>query len=164
MKRLISLTIPLPSGRNATDRASRADKVGNTWQVMAGAFAWTEKQMAHKLDALPLATSEWACTASTPDISRTRKMQPRAAQRNILFPNWLLLITRTFATKPRNIAPGKRAEQGGYLKWNVTPGRVTRKKPDLVPASASTHDAILWYDYSSRAVGSYRVTFISALG
>lgn len=100
MKRLISLTMPLPSGRNATDRASTADKVGNTWQVIAGALAWTEKQMAHGLDPLPLATSECACMASTPVIKRTRKMQPRAAQRRTLFPNWLVLITRTLPLSP----------------------------------------------------------------
>lgn len=94
MTRLISLSMPLPSAPKGMATVSSAANVGKACTVTAGALAWTEMQIAHGLEALGATKSECAWVASTPDISRTRKTQPSAAQRSTLFPNWGLLFTR----------------------------------------------------------------------
>lgn len=81
MKRLISLTMPLPSARKGMATVSSADKTGSGSKVTAGALEWVEMQIAQGEELRETAASECECAASSPVMTRARRMQLSATKR-----------------------------------------------------------------------------------
>lgn len=87
MKRPSSLAFPRPSTCGATATACTGRSVGRSWNVTAGALAWSETQIAQGPETL---ASECAWVDSSPAKSKARHTQVKAAMRcQLRISNWL---------------------------------------------------------------------------
>src|SRR5262249_57216952 len=91
MKRARSRVNPRASTRKGAGTDSTTKGAGKGAKSIARALAWAETQRAQELELPDKRASEWACVASRPVKTRSKRTQITASQR--LVSSWPLRIT-----------------------------------------------------------------------